>query len=120
MGTIATNKELINTDSITSIEVCPERLNLYYRWKEASYFLYIPLLLWRKAGFYGIMGDYRNLDYFEENHNYYVKNKWVYYKPFIDINLNDRTNRRIYFKTVEDMKEYITQFKNKNINFFYL
>lgn len=120
MGTIATYKELINTDCITSIEVRPKKIHFHYRWNEAIHFLYIPFIIWRKAGFYDYMDDYVNLDNLDKDDNYYVENKWVYYKPHIVLNLNDRSERRIYFDSVELMDEYVTQFKSKNINFFYL
>lgn len=117
MEKILINKELINIDSITSIEIYPKRLNTYYYWKSEIKFLG---LLWRKTGFYDSMGYEVDSSRFDEDSNFYVEKNWVYYSPFVKINLNDQSDRRIYFKSVEQMESYVNDFKIKNIGFFYL
>lgn len=118
MGSIHINdKELINTDSITSIEIRPKRVYPNYHWK-TEYKLF-GFILWRKEGFHDRMGQYIDL-IIKDYDNYYIENFWVYYNPHIVINLNDQSERRIYFKTVELMQEYIKQFENKHINFIYI
>lgn len=51
----------------------------------------------------------------QENENYYIDGKAVYYKPFIEINMADQSCSTIFFKTEDELNNYlnIPHFRNK-------
>lgn len=108
--------EIINTEGITSIKVYPKRVNINYTWKEQ---FKLWFLIFVHEGFYNYNGTHLENFVPAPDENIYVEGHWVFFKPHIVVDLNNRTDRRKYFNTMEELNEFISQFLNKNIKFFY-
>lgn len=95
----------INIEQITCIESYTNRISFKFTYKHEIKVFGIIL---RREGFYDAFKNYityKNLD----SNIYYIDDVLhvIKFKPYLELNLSDKSSERIYFKKEEDLNSYV-------------
>jgi hypothetical protein len=123
----------INLDRIIGIRVYEEQ-GAAYRWlpakQKTTFFGLIKLNKWYSEGFYmygcyeqdyDILGSWETNAYTAQEliqSGYLVRDKVVYYKPYVNVYLQDNIEISKKFNSLQEAQEWVEQLKSKCTNEF--
>jgi hypothetical protein len=111
--------EIIFNSNITRIKVYKKAICLHYQVKAYKNkigvkYLFIPIYEEIK-GVYKFWTDKYVcdlIDFNKKSEDYFFENDGFYYKPHVEIYTNDGGKREKFFKTVEELNEYVEELKS--------
>jgi len=115
--------EYFDVNRIVTISLRGERVDSHFEWQNPKpikrFFGLIDTGKYTPEGYYNL-SRYNNYYTEEEliNHGYIVKDKVVYYKPYVQVDLEHENSLTVKFENDTEMLEWVEFVKNKSNKVF--